>query len=109
MTLDDQLRKGSTTVLILALLEGEPMYGYQISRELERRSQGYFTMKEGLLYPALHQMEENGLIAGEWKTIDNRQRKYYRITPRGRKQLAQSAAEWRTFASHLLKLIGGTA
>ena len=109
MTLDDQLRKGSTTVLILALLEGESMYGYQISRELERRSQGYFTMKEGLLYPALHQIEENGLIAGEWKTIDNRQRKYYRITPRGRKQLAQSAVEWRTFTSHLLKLIGGTA
>jgi len=109
MTLDDQLRKGSTTVLILALLEDQAMYGYQISRELERRSQGYFTMKEGLLYPALHQMEEDGLIIGQWKTIENRQRKYYRITSRGRKQLVQSAAEWQTFTSQLLKLIGGTA
>lgn len=109
MTLDDQLRKGSTTVLILALLEDEPMYGYQISRELERRSHGYFTMKEGLLYPALHQMEESGLIAGEWKTIDNRQRKYYRITSKGRKQLTESAAQWRMFTSQLLKLIGGAA
>lgn len=109
MTLDDQLRKGSTTALILALLEDAPMYGYQISRELERRSQGYFTMKEGLLYPALHQMEEEGLIVGAWKTVDQRQRKYYQITSRGRKQLAQSAAEWQTFTSHLLKLIGGTA
>ncbi len=109
MPLDDQLRKGSTTVLILALLEDEPMYGYQISRELERRSYGYFTMKEGLLYPALHQMEESGLIASEWKTIDNRQRKYYRITSRGRKQLTESAAEWRMFTSQLLKLIGGAA
>jgi PadR family transcriptional regulator PadR len=107
MTLDDQLRKGSTTVLILALLEDEPMYGYQLSRELERRSQGYFTMKEGLLYPALHQMEEDGLLIGEWKIIDNRQRKYYRITTKGRKQLAQSTTEWRTFTSQLLKLIGG--
>ncbi len=109
MTLDNQLRKGSTAVLILALLVDEPMYGFQISRELERRSQGYFTMKEGLLYPALHQMEKNGLITGEWKTVGNRQRKYYRITPKGQKRLVRSAADWRTFTSQLLKLIGETA
>jgi hypothetical protein len=55
-----QLRKGSTPALILTLLEEKPMYGYQIARELKRRSEGYFEMKEGLLYPALHRMERDG-------------------------------------------------
>jgi DNA-binding PadR family transcriptional regulator len=109
MNLNDQLRKGSTTVLLLALLTDKPMYGFQIIRELERRSQGYFTMKEGLLYPALHQMEASGLIVGEWRTEDNRQRKYYRITSKGRKEYVRATSQWRTFTSHLLRLIGETS
>jgi len=83
------------------------MYGYQITQELQRRSEGYFEMKEGLLYPALHQMEQDGLISSEWQTVAGaRQRKYYSITEEGRKVLANSAAEWTTFTEKLMRMIG---
>jgi len=106
MPLRDQIRKGSSEILILSLLVREPMYGYQITRELERRSSGYFDMKEGLLYPTLHRMEQAGLIAGEWRTgTGKRRRKYYRITDKGRHALRRQTAEWRTFTERLLHLL----
>jgi PadR family transcriptional regulator PadR len=108
MALYDQIRKGSTTALILSLLSEEPMYGYQITQELQRRSGGYFEMKEGLLYPALHQMEQDGLLKSEWRRVDgSRRRKYYIITDKGKKVLADSVAEWHTFIEQLLGIIGG--
>jgi len=107
MALYDQIRKGSTSTLILSLLSEEPMYGYQITQELQRRSEGYFEMKEGLLYPALHQMEQDGLIRSEWQTVAGaRQRKYYSITEEGRKVLARSVTEWTTFTEKLMRMIG---
>ena len=107
MELHRQIRKGSTPVLILSLLAEEPMYGYQIARELEGRSEGYFTMKEGLLYPALHQMERDGLLSSEWRTaVGARRRKYYFITEKGRKVLANSVAQWMTFTEKLMRVIG---
>ena len=105
MSQNEQLRKGSTTVLILSMLDEEPMYGYRISRELEARSKGYFTMKEGLLYPALHQMEQKGLVISQWKDAGSRRRKYYRITPRGRKHLEEATEDWRTFTNNLTKVL----
>lgn len=105
--LNNQLRKGSTAVLILAVLNKEAMHGYRISRELEERSRGYFEMTEGLLYPALHQMEEDGLITSEWKTVASRRRKYYRITTQGRDYLTRAASEWKSFAANLLEIVGG--
>jgi DNA-binding PadR family transcriptional regulator len=59
----DQMRKGSTELVILSLLMERPMYGYEISQQLEQRSRGYFEMKEGLLYPALHRMQNGWLIS----------------------------------------------
>jgi PadR family transcriptional regulator PadR len=106
MQLYRQMRKGSTPVLILSLLVEQPMYGYQISQELERRSEGYFTMKEGLLYPALHRMEQDGLLSSEWRTVAGaRRRKYYFITEKGRQALANSVAEWTTFTEKLMQVI----
>ena len=103
-----QMRKGSTPVLILSLLTEQPMYGYQIAQELEQRSEGYFNMKEGLLYPALHRMEGDGLLSSEWRTVAGaRRRKYYFITEKGRKVLASSVAEWTTFTEKLMRVIGG--
>ena len=67
MSLQDQIRKGSTEILILSLLAEGPMYGYQISQELRQRSGGYFEMKEGLLYPTLHRMAQEGLLTSEWR------------------------------------------
>ena len=108
MALYDQIRKGSTNTLILSLLSDEPMYGYQITQELQRRSEGYFQMKEGLLYPALHRMEQDGLLKSEWRRVDgSRRRKYYFITEEGRKVLARSVAEWMTFTEKLMGMIKG--
>jgi len=108
MALYHQIRKGSTDTLILSLLSERPMYGYQIARELERRSEGYFEMKEGLLYPTLHRMEREGLVRSEWRTVSGaRRRKYYFITEKGRKVLANSVAEWMTFTERLMRVIGG--
>ena len=95
-------------MLILSLLAEQAMYGYQIAQELEQRSEGYFTMKEGLLYPALHQMEQDGLLSSEWRTVAGaRRRKYYSITKKGHKVLANSVAEWTTFTVKLMRMIGG--
>jgi len=101
------LRRGSTQVLVLSLLAEEPMYGYQIAKELERRSEGYFDFKEGTLYPLLHRMEKEGLVKGEWQVVEKGpSRKYYHITEEGERILEKSAAEWATFSQRLLKILG---
>ncbi len=101
-----QLRKGSTPLLILSVLVANKMYGYQIMRELEQRSEGYFTMTAALLYPALHQLEADGLVKSEWQEGQGkRRRKYYTITPKGRKALTSSQAEWETFLTTLQKTL----
>lgn len=101
-----QLRKGSTPLLILSLLAEEKMYGYQIMRKLEQRSQGYFNMTAALLYPALHQLEQEELAESEWQEgPGERRRKYYRITDKGRKVLEKSEAEWRTFVARLFETL----
>jgi PadR family transcriptional regulator, regulatory protein PadR len=106
MSLRDQMRKGSTDLVLLALLAGRPMYGYQINQELERQSGGYFDMKEGLLYPALHRLQKNGLLTSQWQKAETgRRRKYYAITPAGRAYLAEQSAEWRTFMQKLEEII----
>jgi len=71
------------------------MYGYQIIRELETRSQGYFKFKEGTLYPALYRLESAGLIIGKWQMLPNgRQRRYYHITDKGRSSLVEKRTQW---------------
>jgi PadR family transcriptional regulator PadR len=106
MTQLQQLRKGSTPLLILSVLAKDKMYGYQIMRELEQRSEGYFTMTAALLYPALHQLEIDGLLISEWQEGQgNRKRKYYSITPKGRKALTASQTEWKTFIANMQKTL----
>jgi DNA-binding PadR family transcriptional regulator len=101
MSLRDQIRKGSTEVLILTLLAERAMYGYEMVQELEQHSNGYFEMKEGLLYPTLHRMQQNGWLASKWQTVEGRRRKYYSLTPLGREMLGQQAAEWTAFFEEL--------
>lgn len=104
-----QLRKGSTPLLILTVLSQKRMYGYEIMRELERRSEGYFTMTAALLYPALHQLELDGLLESEWQEGQGkRKRKYYSITPKGKKALAASRAEWENFIAKLQKTLSSS-
>ncbi len=93
-----ELIKGSIDSLLLCLIERQPMYGYLIIKELDRRSQGYFKFKEGTLYPALHRLEKAGLIRGEWQTLPSgRQRRYYHITAKGLHSLATTRSQWRDF------------
>jgi DNA-binding PadR family transcriptional regulator len=99
------MRKGSTEILILSLLAERPMYGYEISQQLEQRSNGYFEMKEGLLYPALHRMQHNGWLSTEWREVDGRRRKYYTLTALGRDVLGEQAAEWKSFLEELNALL----
>ena len=92
------LLKGSSNSLLLCLLERQPMYGYQIVKELEVRSQGYFKFKEGTLYPALHRLEKSGLVNGTWEMLPNgRQRRYYHITAKGQAKLAEEKSQWLDF------------
>jgi transcriptional regulator len=99
------LLKGSSNSLLLSLLEQQPMYGYQIVKEIEARSQGYFKFKEGTLYPALHRLEKSGLITGRWQMLPNgRQRRYYYITARGQAKLAVEKSQWQDFLT-AIKLI----
>jgi len=92
------LMKGSTDSLLLYLISQQPMYGYQIIKELETRSQGYFKFKEGTLYPALHRLERAGLILGKWQVPPGgRQRRYYHITDKGRYILVEKRDQWRDF------------
>ncbi len=106
MNLMNQLKKGSTPLLVLSVLQEKPMYGYQIMRELEQRSQGYFSLTAASLYPTLHKLEDEALVTSQWQEGQgNRRRKYYTITEKGQEILNQHAAEWQAFADHLMALI----
>jgi DNA-binding PadR family transcriptional regulator len=106
MSLMQQFKKGSTPLLVLSVLEEEPMYGYQIMRELEARSQGYFMLTAASLYPTLHKLEADKLVSSNWQDGNGkRQRKYYTITEKGIAALADHARQWQEFASQLLTII----
>jgi PadR family transcriptional regulator PadR len=101
-----ELIKSSSNSLLLCLLENQPMYGYQIIRELKRKSLGYFQFKEGTLYPALHRLEKGGLIMGRWQMLPNgRQRRYYYITAKGHSKLAVERVQWQDFLAAMNLII----
>ncbi len=92
--------KGSTDCLILSVVNDGPTYGYELIKELQSRSDGYFHFREGTLYPALHRMEQEGLLEGRWQTLPGGQeRRYYYITPRGKEMLAHKRAVWSDFSA----------
>jgi PadR family transcriptional regulator PadR len=105
----DQIRKGTTTMAILKLLvdEEEPLHGYEIIRRLEMRSEGYFRFKEGLVYPSLHRMEQDGLLESRWLgEPGTRRRKVYTVTDEGRRQLEVEVERWQTFSQQMDQLLG---
>jgi DNA-binding PadR family transcriptional regulator len=80
--------------LVLALLEPGPLYGYEIAQRARRR--GRLRWEEGTLYPLLHRLERDGLLASEWrKAPHGKDRKYYALTRKGRAALARDRAEWK--------------
>lgn len=101
-----ELLKGNTDSLLLCLINSRPTYGYQIVKELEKRSDGYFQFKEGTLYPALHRLEKDNLIKGKWQMLPNgQQRRYYYITKRGQQALTTRLAIWQDFSAAVRAII----
>ena len=99
-TYERELLKGSTDCLILSVLNDHPTYGYELIREIETRSNGYFHFREGTLYPALHRMEKDGLLKASWNTLPGGQeRRYYHLTESGREALALRQSAWSDFSS----------
>lgn len=98
MTIDTQLLKGTIPLLSLRLLAEADLYGYQLIKTLEQLTSGVFRFSEGTLYPVLHTLERDGMLRAYWQVAESgRKRKYYTITDRGRRQLRNRTAEWRTF------------
>ena len=101
-----ELMQGSSESLLLYLIAQQPLYGYRIIKELERRSEGYFKFKEGTLYPALHRLEEAGLITGKWQILPSgRQRRYYYITETGQQILVEKVSQWQDFLTAMNQII----
>ncbi|MCM1114916.1 MAG: PadR family transcriptional regulator [Clostridium sp.] len=105
MNFSKELIKGSTATLILSVLEHNDMYGYKIVKEIDKRSEGAFCLKEGSLYPTLHSLEENELVVSYWEVFDNRNRKYYQITKKGRKELNSKKKEWKEYSKSVNKVL----
>lgn len=87
--------KGTLPTLILEALVREPSHGYRIAQRIKQRSRGVLDFKEGTLYPALHKLENEGLVESYDGVEGGRSRRYYRITKSGRATLAKDRAEWR--------------
>jgi PadR family transcriptional regulator PadR len=103
-----ELLKGNTPTLVLAVLRDGPRHGYGIAREIERRGGGALAFKEGTLYPVLHTLEREGLIAGEWQQEPGgRMRRVYVVTPAGLAALDQRARTWEEFAAAVHRVLGG--
>jgi DNA-binding PadR family transcriptional regulator len=90
--------KGHLDGLILATLAAGPAHGYAVIEQLKERSGGAFELAEGTVYPVLHRLEAEGLLASSWSEAAGRKRRVYRLTRRGRSALAGRRREWRDFA-----------
>ncbi|MUV36691.1 putative DNA-binding protein YwzG [Lentibacillus sp. JNUCC-1] len=102
-----ELVKGSTSLLVLQLLDERDMYGYELVKEMDRRSDHTFQMKEGTLYPALHKLEKQAYVEHYWSHEDRGPaRKYYRITEAGQALLSERTNEWHQYVQVMNKLIG---
>ena len=96
--MDSKLITGTLEMLMLEVISRGPTYGYEIAQTVMARSRNIFEMKEGSLYPALHRLEQQKFVKSEWREVEGRRRKYYRITATGQTALEAKKAEWKQFA-----------
>ena len=97
--LADELKKGTTPMLILSLLEAEQRHGYELSKLLEQRTQGVVRVHAASLYPLLYRLERQKLIDGRWvEKPGERRRRFYRLTAEGKRQLEAQRSTWLEFA-----------
>jgi PadR family transcriptional regulator PadR len=104
--MDSHFPGSAVEMLILEVIAHGPTYGYQITQTVAERSQGYFELKEGSLYPALHRMERQKLLRASWSEGDGRRRKYYELTDAGRADLAARKRSWQSFAAGVSGVLG---
>jgi len=101
---------GNVETLILAILEAGPSYGYAIVKELNRQAEGILRLGEGTIYPVLHRLEEKKIISAKWCLAANgRERKYYRLSVKGRRALAANRQQWQMLSVIMRKVLGSVA
>lgn len=114
MRIETELMRGAGPVAVLKLLERGEMYGYELVEALAKRSKGVLDMGQSTLYPLLYNLEAKGLIEGTWREADSgRDRKYYRLTGKGKKRLAADSEQWKGLVAAMQSLgvvsLGGAA
>jgi PadR family transcriptional regulator, regulatory protein PadR len=97
--IEREFLRGAGPVAVLKLLERGEMYGYEIVEALEKRTDGVLAMGQSTLYPMLYNLEAKGFVAARWDESGTRPRKYYRLTPDGKKRLAEDTRTWRRLAT----------
>jgi PadR family transcriptional regulator PadR len=108
MKFESQLLKGIAPVVVLEILSGGQMYGYELSQTIEQRSGDILTLGKGTLYPLLYNLEAKKLIRGRWETEQsNRKRRYYSITSRGKTELTKQKAQLQELQAGLNLVFGG--
>jgi PadR family transcriptional regulator PadR len=99
MRIERELMRGAGPVAVLKLLDGGPMYGYELVSAIAKRSDGVLTMGQSTLYPMLYNLEAQGFVSSQWReTQSGRKRKYYALTAKGERRLASDAAQWQAVA-----------
>ena len=101
--------KGHLDLLLLSVLARGPAHGYAIISALRERSEGSFDLPEGTIYPALHRLEDAGLLHSSWADADGRRRRVYGLTGPGAEALAAQQTEWRQFARGVHAVLGWSA
>jgi len=105
---DRELKKGSAELLILSLVEARVRHGYEISKLIVSRSGGVVRFNVASLYPLLYRLEKRGWLQGKWvEKAGQRRRRYYRLTPEGRKILAEQRSAWEAFVAAINRITGG--
>jgi len=107
MKLSKKTLDGNMETLLLAILSEGPSYGYQMVQDLNAKAPGILKTGEGTIYPVLHRLEERELIQSTWREGESgRQRRYYRITTKGKKTLADNRAQWSALKQVMATVLG---
>jgi PadR family transcriptional regulator, regulatory protein PadR len=107
--MEGEMLKGHLDLIMLAALAAGPAHGYAIIEAIKRKSGQAFDLPEGTIYPALHRLEQTGLLSSRWTTAESgRKRRVYALTSRGHRALAERSAVWERFSAAIGGLLEGT-
>lgn len=102
-----ELLQGTLDMLILTTLQWGPQHGHGIGQIIRAKSEDALQVEHGSLYPALHRLERDGLLASEWKMSEaNRRAKFYRLTPAGKRQLSRKRSDWQDVVNTIARVMG---